>query len=132
MIWRVESMFAIGRTLSTATNTASAATAILCDTEGACNCAGDTGSSTRRKRSSRAGMASTIVSRFSQERFPLAIIRAWKTIVTIAAIEAIGCGRKYPEGATSSAKWFTQTPAWWVHSGPQWKYQLNGFGIGWV
>ena len=48
------------------------------------------------------------------------------------AIATRGWGAKYANGTISSARWLMTTPAAWMPCGIQWKYQLSGFGIGWV
>ena len=52
--------------------------------------------------------------------------------MTSPAAAAIGCGAKYANGTTSSAKWLNRTPNLWTPFGSQWKYHDSGFGIGCV
>ena len=51
--------------------------------------------------SSKTESASTIVTQFSQEKLPLTTRYSCVAIITAAAIPAMGCGAKRPNGATS-------------------------------
>ncbi len=48
------------------------------------------------------------------------------------ATPAYGCGSTNANGTASSTMWLMTTPLWRMVRGRWWKYQLSGFGIGWV
>src|SRR5438067_12652103 len=82
--------------------------------------------------SPRAGMATVIVTTFSQAKFPLSTSQDWVTMTATAAHRATGCGANSSAGTTSWATWLASTSTLWSDIDRWWKRQLNGPGSGWV
>ena len=73
-----------------------------------------------------------MVTRFSQEKLPLASSHAWVTTMASAATPATGWGANSPNGTTSWVAWLASTSARCSGRGRWWKNQLRGPGSGWV
>ena len=74
------------------------------DVVGACISGGRKERTEERNLPSRVENARTSVSQFSHDRFPLLMMKSWKTMVMRPAIPATGCGSKRPKGTINSAK----------------------------
>jgi hypothetical protein len=80
-----------------------------------------------------ATMTGAIVMSWIVEYEPEAAMAAMYARITAApAFDTRGHGAHSRYGATSSAKWFTTTSAWWTDAGSRCRRNANGDGSGWV
>src|SRR5262245_15516491 len=97
-----------------------------------CMSGGSTGRTALSTPPLTADSASAMVKKLSHEKLPLRTSQHWVTTMTRAPVVAIGSGANNNHGTTSCATWLAATSTRCIGFGRWWKYQLSGFGIGWV
>jgi len=90
------------------------------------------GKTSRTVPSSIAENASTILIQFSQAKLPEMTSHSCVTIMSVAAIEATGCGAERKIGTPSCTTWLPSTSSRCTPVGSRCANQLTGFGIGCV